>query len=621
MFLQHRLFASLKEADSVARGRRGGPTVIANHTAPPVRKEELSKMTTVVKREAVPLGDPQEEERKHLQALYDAVHEPDLLDIHRRIKLPTHPANLLDIVCSAFPINSMVRLLIHLGSQHFDDPKDLVRFSKTLPDVQPVQYGQPPSAAVAESLGLALAAPPKVGLQDFTAIKKLGSGRSGIVYLVKHQPTQKLFALKTMAKESLDGDAICLLVQEQRMLRKVCGHRNVVGLEASFHDQENFFLVTPFMAGGDMRAELQWCRKFQTGRATFYAAQIILALEFIHSMHIIHCDIKPENLLLDAAGNLRVCNFGSSKQFETVRVDSKHKPNPFWAALSRARRSDASQGSAKKPRLTPWRHGTPAYSAPEVFQGKPYGCEVDFWALGVVVYEMATGRTPFKDSADPGEVYRSVARDEVSFQARDHAELWVQVFIIQLLWKNPTDRLAPGTIRDHQFFRTINWARLAGVDDAEHNNGYLKTTSAGSVVPDPFPRYTFQSEIFARILPAEPSPSKSSGTGTASESPIATSVPAFRGPEPALPQFPSYLFEFRKFSAAFAAMSPSLSSGSLRRPLSDASSSSSASGSSSSLCYKSPDLAQSPVLPSSGHFPAPRKSFADVRRWARKLRA
>ncbi|TFY83265.1 hypothetical protein EWM64_g750 [Hericium alpestre] len=200
----------------------------------------------------------------HLETLYDAAHDPKFLDARRCIMLPARASDLQDV--------------------HFVDPMDFVGFSKALPHARPVQYGQaqsadaktassltftlasppkPPSAVI-EPLSLATAAAaPKVALQDFSAIKKLGSGASGVVYLVRNDLTQKLFALKKMEKEFLDPEAIGRLVQEQRMLRKVRGHDNIVGLEASFHDQQNFFLVMVLRKNAEDRLALKAMKDHQ----------------------------------------------------------------------------------------------------------------------------------------------------------------------------------------------------------------------------------------------------------------------------------------------------------------------------------------------------------------------
>ncbi|TFY81512.1 hypothetical protein EWM64_g2499 [Hericium alpestre] len=383
-----------------------------------------------------------------------------------------------------------------LQDVHFVDPMDFVGFSKALPHARPVQYGQAQSAdaktassltftlasppklpsAVTEPLSLATAAAaPKVALQDFSAIKKLGSGASGVVYLVRNDLTQKLFALKKMEKEFLDPEAIGRLVQEQRMLRKVRGRDNVVGLEASFHDQQNFFLVMPFLAGSDMRTELHRCGRFQTQLVAFYAAQIMLGLDTIHR------DIKPENLLFNAAWNVRICDFVISKQFETIPGDIQRETYPLWTALTRARRSNASLEMVPTTFLMQW---------------------------------------------------------DASLQR-------VQLFVIQVLRKNAEDRLALKAMKDRQFFQTINWemlfrgevmpswapdvgAVLCDIAEAERKNDGFKIPSAEPVVPDSFPPYAFQSELFVNIALFS---AKSSGSSTASDSSVDSSTTSVRLPE------------------------------------------------------------------------------------------
>ncbi|TFY77204.1 hypothetical protein EWM64_g6810 [Hericium alpestre] len=649
----HNFIASFKNA-VVVPARRASST-FGNQIALPAHGEELSKVTAIVEArypafgmiahpltgyqpETFPLVDPQEEEHEHLQALYDAAHDPQLLDVRRSIMLPPCTFDIQEV--------------------HFTDPMDLVRFSKAVHTGPIIQYGQPQPAAATEPLTLAIKTPPKVGLQGFTAIKNIGSGASGVVYLVRLDHTQKLFALKRIDKKFLSTEGMGLVVQEQRMLRTMQGYRNVISLEASFHDKNSFFLAMPFHVGGDMRTELHRSAKFQAPRVTFYAAQILSALEFIHSKGIIHRDIKPENLLFDAEGNVQVCDFGISKQFETTRGDIQHETNPFCAALARARRFSASSVETCPKRFTTSScRGTPVYSPPEVFRGDSYSYEVDFWSFGVTVYEMATGRKPFKLSAVLNEVYVSIMDDQVLFKFADNVDRWTQVFVIQILQTDPQFRLSLQEMKEHCFFETIDWAKLARgeitppwapdaarilseVAEAEQSNYCFKFPVAEAVVPDPFPLYTFRSERFSAASSAALASVQCSAPASADKSSADSSAPAHHLSGSALHRLSGYLSELRDFAASFAVASPSLSSSFRRRRCSTVSSDatlistsshgtlyspspapSSPSESCSSLGSESISIGEVFVLQPPSATPPSRNPFAGLRRWAQKLRA
>ncbi|TFY56009.1 hypothetical protein EVG20_g9105 [Dentipellis fragilis] len=523
-----------------------------------------AEVTVTVKRTVVSAAtNTHDEESKHLEALLDAAHDPGSFAVNSYVRMPASSLNIQEVF--------------------FDDANDLVNFSKTLPHVKAVTYGQPIT-------------PLRVGLRDFRAVKKLGSGASGVVYLAKHNGSNKLFAIKKMEKEFLDAAAVGMLVHEQRALRAVRGDACALQLEASFHDAENFYLITAFYAGGDLRGQMDKCGKLQPYHALFYTANLVLALKYIHAHGIIHRDIKPENILLDAGGYPVLGDFGISKHFELTPGAIQAETNPFWSSLAPSSPTRTTTRTSFDTQLS---CGTPAYCAPELFTGgAPYSFEIDFWALGVTVFEMLCGRKPFLDVFDLDAVEKSVRHDAVVFKMGEEVELYAQLFIFHFMQKDPKERLIGDAMMGHKYFQEIDWARLARreitapwtpntaavmaeVTAAERDNLCFTLVGADKVVPDPFPYYSFQAPGAFVNVPKD----------TRAESSAASISSTVFAVKPSAPVAPAarLLSRLRKLvsplSAAAAAHHRSLatpSPESLASPISPCSSSSSSSSSTAS---------------------------------------
>jgi serine/threonine protein kinase len=275
------------------------------------------------------------------------------------------------------------------------------------------------------------------GPEDFQVLRLIGKGTFGQVYQVRKKDTGRIYAMKVLSKK--------VIVQKKEVAHTV-GERNIlvrtamaespfiVGLKFSFQTQNDLFLVTDYMSGGELFWHLQKEGRFDEKRAKFYIAELILAIQHLHQNDIVYRDLKPENILLDANGHIALCDFGLSK----ANLTKNDTTNTFC--------------------------GTTEYLAPEVLLDEAgYTKMVDFWSLGVLVFEMCCGWSPFY-AEDTQQMYKNIAFGKVRFP-RDTLSQEGRNFVKGLLNRNPKHRL--GAIDDaeelkrHPFFGDVNWDVLS----------------------------------------------------------------------------------------------------------------------------------------------------------------
>jgi len=278
------------------------------------------------------------------------------------------------------------------------------------------------------------AAPPKqtprtVGVEDFQLLKLIGKGNFGKVMLVRMKDTDDVFAMKVLSKKQIiENNEIEHTMAECNILQRL-RHPFLINMHYAFQTKENLYLILDFVNGGELFHHLQTDKRFTENRVRFYAAEILLGLEYLHNSGVLYRDLKLENLLLTAEGHIVLTDFGLSKE-----------------------------GLVGSDAITGTFCGTPEYMAPEMISGNGYGKAVDWWSFGSLIYEMLTGLPPFYNQ-DVQQMYRLILTARLTFPPymSDTARSLVHL----LLEKDPSKRFTnPEFIKRHSFFEGIDWDAL-----------------------------------------------------------------------------------------------------------------------------------------------------------------
>ena len=273
----------------------------------------------------------------------------------------------------------------------------------------------------------------KVVRGDFDEMKVLGKGSFGKVLLVRYKKNQKLYAMKILKKAVIMKNNEEIHTKTERKILAKINHPFIVSLYFAFQDEKKLYLITEFMQGGELFYHLHRERFFSNERTQFYAAEIVLALDHLHKNNCIYRDLKPENVLLDKDGHIKLADFGLSK----IMLE-KNKAKAFTLC------------------------GTPDYLAPEILEDKGYDKTVDWWSLGALIYEMLVGYSPFK--MKKGEQL-NIEKYKKPVPLYNHFTPEAKMIITDLLVVEPSKRLGYGSngtenIKKHPFFKDINWEEL-----------------------------------------------------------------------------------------------------------------------------------------------------------------
>lgn len=309
-------------------------------------------------------------------------------------------------------------------------------------------------------------------VSDFEPIKLIGKGAFGEVRICRDRADGKLVAVKKLRKSEMVRRGQVDHVRAERNVLAEVRHRSIVKLFYSFQDEEYLYLVMEYMPGGDLMTLLIRMEILPEDMSRFYLAQTVLALEAIHTAGYIHRDIKPDNLLLDANGHMKLSDFGLCKPVDIGLLPAFTVVSPSEATLqSLPEESSITQ----EEQLRHWQEnrrklafstvGTPDYIAPEVLMKRGYGLECDWWSLGAIAFEMMVGFPPFY-SDDPMTTCRKIVnwRTYLRFPPEADAALSpaARDFIVRLLC-DVEDRLGTrdiGEIKGHAFFQGVRWEEL-----------------------------------------------------------------------------------------------------------------------------------------------------------------
>jgi protein kinase A len=271
--------------------------------------------------------------------------------------------------------------------------------------------------------------PSTISLADFDIGVTLGTGSFGRVRFVTHKGTGSFWAIKMLKKaEVIRLQQVEHMISEKNILTHL-DHPFIVRLAGTFQDTKYLYMCLEYIVGGEFFTHLRKSGRFDHNASKFYATQIILVFEYMHRDDFIYRDLKPENLLLDKMGYLKITDFGFAKKvaFKTYTLC-----------------------------------GTPEYIAPEVLLNKGHGKGVDWWTLGILLYEMMAGQPPFVDD-DPMGIYQQILAGKVTFPR--HFDKNAKSLIKKLLVADLTKRYGcmkggADDVKKHKWFQAFDWEAL-----------------------------------------------------------------------------------------------------------------------------------------------------------------
>lgn len=276
--------------------------------------------------------------------------------------------------------------------------------------------------------------PPPTSPDEFTFMKVLGKGSFGTVCLAKHKANNKIYALKVLTKQHvIESREVEHAISERSILASL-NHPFLMRLYGAFQTPTRLIMVLEYVPGGELFFHLKKKVTFDESYVKLVAAQLVLAIEYLHDMNIVIRDLKPENILLQANGYIKVTDFGLSKQNLSMTLGAKTMA------------------------------GTSEYFSPEQVQNCGHGKGVDMWALGTIIYELLTGSPPFY-SDDKRAMFRKIIGEQPKMPSYFKDDL--KDLLKGLLEKKPRSRLGcrkeNGGIKElkgHPWFNGINWDKL-----------------------------------------------------------------------------------------------------------------------------------------------------------------
>lgn len=398
----------------------------------------------------------------------------------------------------------------------------------------------------------------KMDITMYDKISKIGTGAFGEVWLVRKIDTNMLYAMKILRKTEVYKRNQMAHVKAERDILAEADNEWVVKLYYSFQDDKFLYLVMDYIPGGDLMSLLIKIEIFPENLARFYIAELVLAIESVHNMGFVHRDIKPDNVLIDRDGHIKLTDFGlctgfrwthDSKYYEDKdghkRQESMDYGMQYWDQMeySADLNEQLLQKSLQQMKPLERRHfrkhkrslahslvGTPNYIAPEVLQRSGYTHLCDWWSVGVIMYEMLVGQPPFLAST-PADTQLKVINWETTLHIPKQAELSPQAKdLILRLCTSPERRLGKNgieEIKNHPFFAHVDWSY-----------GVRR-------IPAPYIPHIASPTDTSNFDPVDESERMSSDEGGAAASVVANEPVAPR--QGKLPEHAFYEFTFRRF--------------------------------------------------------------------------
>ncbi|KZV65785.1 kinase-like protein [Peniophora sp. CONT] len=326
----------------------------------------------------------------------------------------------------------------------------------------------------------------KLGLDDFRTVKVIGKGAFGEVRLVQKTDTGKIYAMKTLKKEEMLKKDQLAHVRAERDVLAESNSPWVVQLFYSFQDPAYLYLIMEFLPGGDLMTMLIKYDTFSEDVTRFYMAECVLAIEAVHNLGFIHRDIKPDNILIDKDGHVKLSDFGLSTGFHK-KHDSSYYQKLLDSATGAGTPVSATQAArnsvmvnainltmTSKDQIATWKAnrrklaystvGTPDYIAPEIFMQQGYGNECDWWSLGAIMFECLVGYPPFC-SETTHETYQKIINWQRYLVIPDDVHLSREAEdMVKRLITSPDRRFNVEQIKAHPFFYGVDWAAIRHID-------------------------------------------------------------------------------------------------------------------------------------------------------------
>ncbi|KAK0652267.1 kinase-like domain-containing protein [Cercophora newfieldiana] len=321
----------------------------------------------------------------------------------------------------------------------------------------------------------------KEQLSNYSVVKTIGKGYFGEVKLVRKIQDGRVYALKRLFKSEMISKEQLPRVRAERDALAESDSEWVTKLFTTFQDNTSLYMLMEFCPGGDLMAILIKFQIFSEDITRFYAAEIVNAIEAIHNLGFIHRDIKPDNILLDRGGHIKLADFGLSKSFrkdhdscyyqellqrptsQMSRLGNRNSVNIDAIQLTVSNRAQINEWRRSRRLMAYSSVGTPDYIAPELFYDQGYSFEIDWWSLGTIIYECLVGWPPFA-SENPQDTYRKIVNWQHTLFFPDDVQLsHNSVHLIRCMINSPEHRLGRNgvaEIKNHGFFAGVDFTTL-----------------------------------------------------------------------------------------------------------------------------------------------------------------